>query len=193
MVGVYKITNKINGKSYIGQSVDIKRRWAEHKARAFDPNNNCYDKPLYNSFRKHGIENFEFTVLEECSVDQINDLETFYIQQYNALVPNGYNLEAGAPDSKYYCSIALCKNCGITMSKYTQNNLCRSCYSKSTRLVERPNRDELKNLIRSTSFVALARKYGVSDKAITKWCIAENLPCRKSEIKAYSDKEWELI
>ena len=54
-------------------------------------------------------------------------------------------------------------------------------------------REELKNLIRNTSFVQIGNKYGVTDNAIRKWCDKFNLPRKKSDINSYSDEEWNLI
>ena len=87
-----------------------------------------------------------------------------------------------------------CMDCGAIISAKAQR--CKSCALKQRnhRIVkERPDRTELKHLIRNQSFLALSRKYGVSDNAIRKWCIAEGLPYKKSEINAYSDEEWALI
>lgn len=70
---------------------------------------------------------------------------------------------------------------------------CNSCNSLQQRTVERPSREELKVLIREKSFLEIGRMYNVSDNAIRKWCITENLPKKKTEIKAYSDEEWALI
>ena len=69
--GIYQIKNEVTGKIYIGQSNDINRRWSEHKSRAFDPNNNCYHKPLYLSMRKYGLEAFTLTILEECLLEKL--------------------------------------------------------------------------------------------------------------------------
>ena len=59
--------------------------------------------------------------------------------------------------------------------------------------VKRPNRDELKKLIRTTPFVHIAKKYNVTDNTIRKWCDAEKLPRRASDIKKISEEEWKLI
>lgn len=192
MVGIYKITNKINNKVYIGQSVDIKRRWYEHKARAFDPNNNCYDKPLYRSFRKHGLDNFLFEVIQECSVEEMNELETQYIHQFNSLVPNGYNLLESSVKNNFSI-VPICKECGKTISRDTKNKLCRECYVKSTRKVERPSKEELKNLIRTLPFTRIGAMFNITDNSIRKWCDEYKLPRTKKEIKQYSDEEWSKI
>ena len=69
MIGIYKITNKINGKIYIGQSNDIKRRFLEHTYR---------DKlPIDIAIKKYGKENFSFEILEECPTEQLNEKETY--------------------------------------------------------------------------------------------------------------------
>ena len=65
--------------------------------------------------------------------------------------------------------------------------------SMKNRTVERPSREELKHMIRSLPFTTIAKKYGVSDNAIRKWCNFEKLPSKKKDINAYSDEEWELI
>lgn len=57
----------------------------------------------------------------------------------------------------------------------------------------RPSREELKQLIRTESFLSIGRIFNVSDNAIRKWCIAENLPKSKTEIKKISDEDWEKI
>ena len=94
MIGIYKITNLINGKVYIGQSTNIKRRWKDHKKDAFWKNNPEYEYPLYRAMRKYGINNFSFEVLEECSKDELNDKEKFYITKYDSY-KNGYNQTEG--------------------------------------------------------------------------------------------------
>ena len=90
---VYKITNRINNKSYIGSSIRVEKRWQQHKNAAFNPNNKGYNYPLYCAFRKHGIENFNFEILKDdfSSVEEMQAFEACQILHYNSLVPNGYN------------------------------------------------------------------------------------------------------
>ena len=94
MVGIYKITNKINGKCYIGQSIHIEKRWWAHKHDAFLENGSGYDYPLYQSMRKYGLENFTFEVIDVCSVEELNEKEIYYIKFYESY-GKGYNQGPG--------------------------------------------------------------------------------------------------
>lgn len=84
------------------------------------------------------------------------------------------------------------KNYCIDCGKEIHHNAkrCIECEHKKQRKIEWPQRDELKEMIRSKSFSAIGRLYNVSDNAIRKWCKNYNLPFKKSEIKKYSDEEW---
>lgn len=85
--GIYKITNKINNHAYIGLSIDIERRWKEHKKMK-------YRACIYDAFIKYGIENFQFTILEECQKDKLNEQEKYWIAYYDTY-KNGYNSTSG--------------------------------------------------------------------------------------------------
>ena len=86
MIGIYKITNKINGKIYIGQSNNIKRRFLEHTYR---------DKlPIDMAIKKYGKDNFSFEILEECSLEELNEKETYWIKKLKSL-EYGYNCTVG--------------------------------------------------------------------------------------------------
>lgn len=90
---VYKITNLINNKSYIGSSTRVEKRWQQHKNDAFNLNNSKYNYPLYCAFRKYGIENFAFEIIKNdfSSIEEMETYEKEMIYFYNSLVPNGYN------------------------------------------------------------------------------------------------------
>lgn len=89
---------------------------------------------------------------------------------------------------EYFCEI-----CQKPITRYSNSGLCQDCFSKSRRTVERPSRQELKDLIRTMPFTKIGEKFGVSDNAIRKWCKLENLPSKVTEIKNFSDAEWEKI
>ena len=55
------------------------------------------------------------------------------------------------------------------------------------------SREELKDLIRTKSFLELGKKFGVSDNAIRMWCDAMSFPRTKKEINSYSDEEWDNV
>lgn len=83
--GIYKITNQINGKMYIGQSVHIERRWQEH----------CRPSTasvISKAIKKYGVQNFTFDIIEECEEKDLNKRESYWINEYQSLIPNGYNI-----------------------------------------------------------------------------------------------------
>ena len=88
----------------------------------------------------------------------------------------------------------ICPKCGNPKSE--KSSLCNSCAAKA-RIVpfeEMPvTRNELKSLIRSTPFTQIGVKYNVTDNAVRKWCDKFNLPRKVSDIKKYTDEEWELL
>lgn len=86
--GIYKIINLINNKQYIGQSIDIETRWQQHKT-----SNKNYI--LYQAFKKYGLENFSFEIIEECSKEKLDEREQYWIKYCNTLTPNGYNMTSG--------------------------------------------------------------------------------------------------
>jgi group I intron endonuclease len=98
-IGIYKITNKINGKAYIGQSINIEKRWKEHKKRYKNVNTRSYDYPLYKAFRKYGIDNFTFEIIEKCKEKKLNEKEIFWIEHYNTFF-KGYNQTLGGDHGK---------------------------------------------------------------------------------------------
>ena len=92
MIGIYKIRNLINNKVYIGQSINIARRWKDHRSAINDETYKDY--PLYKAIQKYGIENFEFSVIEECEKEELNEKEKYWISCYNSY-NNGYNQTKG--------------------------------------------------------------------------------------------------
>lgn len=233
MVGIYKITNKINGHSYIGQSIDIKRRWRDHKNKKI----NC-DTPLQRAFKKYGIDNFTFEVLEECSSESLNEKEQYYIMKYNTYY-DGYNATTGGQGTpngavkisqeqleeifnllenstltqkeiaeKYHVGMDTisdinygnsrhqsnrsypirsknkthCIDCGIEINYGTLR--CTNCNQMHQRKVKnRPSKEELFDLLKHNSFVAVGRMFNVSDNAIRKWCRNYNIPSKASDYR----------
>lgn len=86
-IGIYKITNLITNKSYIGLSKHIEQRWQEHK-------NGKGNKLLYQDFIIYGINNFSFEIIEECPQEQLRQKEEYWINFYNTY-KDGYNQNPG--------------------------------------------------------------------------------------------------
>jgi group I intron endonuclease len=75
---IYKITNNINKKVYIGQTNNLKKRWNEHK-RLGNSNNSSkksINSKLYSAMKKYGVENFTIEVIEE-STENYNEREKY--------------------------------------------------------------------------------------------------------------------
>ena len=101
MIGIYKIENLVNHKVYIGQSIDIEKRYKEH-LRSGQPDKYSLkserDKkcPIHLAMQKYGVENFELTILQECKKEEMDDLEIYYIKKYRSLDKKfGYNISPG--------------------------------------------------------------------------------------------------
>lgn len=88
---------------------------------------------------------------------------------------------------KYYCL-----KCG--KNEVSQDgNYCEECSRIASRVVDRPSRKELKEMVRNKSFTFIGNKYGVSDKAVVKWCKYYGIPSRKSDINKLTEEEWNKI
>lgn len=96
---IYKITNNINGKVYIGKTnYTIEKRWKEH----------CHDykklsfqkRPLYRAMAKYGPENFSIEEIENVSVEQENERERYWIEYFQSF-KNGYNATIGGDGKPY--------------------------------------------------------------------------------------------
>lgn len=93
MIGIYKITSP-NNRIYIGQSINITSRWYDYKRK---PANRQIR--LNRSFIKYGIDNHLFEVIEECSVELLNERERYWQDYYEVLI-NGLNCVLTATNDK---------------------------------------------------------------------------------------------
>jgi group I intron endonuclease len=136
---IYRITNLINKKVYIGQTVQlIRKRWARHICNARKKIN----KPLYNAINKYGKENFIIEEIEKCQFyNQLNERERFWINFYKSTQINfGYNITDGGNQGRcpqeVYDRIGL-KRRGVHLSEKTKKLISESnkgkIFSKETR------------------------------------------------------------
>lgn len=91
--GIYKITNQTNGYCYIGQAVDMAKRWKEHAKCGLGIDTPASNK-LYKAMQEDGLNNFSFELLEKCSKDELDEKEKYYINLYKSK-EYGYNTLAG--------------------------------------------------------------------------------------------------
>jgi len=127
--------------------------------------------PPQNNQNYNKAENYELTVILS-TLENYND---FQYHEVNHIQPK-----------KYYC-----KNCGKEIG--SKAVLCINCLSIKNRIVDRPSRQTLKDLIRTKPFTQIGEDYKVTDNAVRKWCDYYNLPRKKTEINNFSDEEWENI
>lgn len=98
---IYIISNDINNKVYIGQTIEtVEKRYKDHISAS--KSSNTKGVILYNAMRKYGVEHFIVKELKKISCisntelrDKINELECYYISKYNSQNPNGYNITSG--------------------------------------------------------------------------------------------------
>lgn len=93
VTGIYKITNQLNGIYYIGQAVDVAKRWKDHAKCGLGIDAPASNK-LYAAMQQDGLENFTWELLEKCSSAELNEKEKFYIELYQAK-EYGYNSTKG--------------------------------------------------------------------------------------------------
>lgn len=95
---IYCATNKVNDKSYIGQTFQFEKRRHDHFKKSEDKG---HKRPFHAALQNHGRENFEWRILEEVdSLEAANEAEEFYIGYLNTLYPNGYNLVPGGNNKR---------------------------------------------------------------------------------------------
>ena len=94
MAFIYKITNDVNGKVYIGKTLrSVEKRWKEHIKDS--KREHIESRPLYRAMNKYGIDNFRIETIEECSDELVEEREVFWIKGYNSFGKNGYNATIG--------------------------------------------------------------------------------------------------
>jgi group I intron endonuclease len=135
--GVYKITNKVNGKLYVGSSNNIENRWHQHKLQLRDGIHT--NQHLQSAWNLYGEDSFMFEIIEECSPEIQFEREQYYLNTLNPFEERGYNIVRQI--SKEYSSdnymIKQCKMCGKNyntfshLSKYCER--CKEILAESTK------------------------------------------------------------
>lgn len=177
MAYIYKITNDINNKIYVGKTnLDIKTRWRTHLADRTREHN--LNRPLYRAMNKYGIEHFHIEEIEECSIEEAPIREQYWIEHYNSY-HYGYNATLGG-DGKTLIDydkvlelydttqlqlnqIAKIMNCGVDAIRYIV-----AANRENPNWMERTNKSKCKAV-----WCVEEKKYFSSMKAAAEW-LAEN-------------------
>jgi hypothetical protein len=148
--GIYRIYNKVTNKSYIGQTINLKKRLIDH--RYLLKSNKHINTYLQNSFNKYGLKNFEFNILEYCNKEDLDEKEIYYIDKFNSL-EDGYNLIDGGSNKSY---LTLQKKCYLYNIK-TKDIINFDSVSSCARYLKRHH---------STVLKAIEKNYIVNEKFI---------------------------
>lgn len=97
--GIYKITNLINGKVYVGQSCRIYERWMHHRSDL--RHDSAANGHLQQAWNKYGEDNFAFEVVEECDIAMLDQREIFWINKLDSRI-SGYNMTDGGGGIRGY-------------------------------------------------------------------------------------------
>jgi group I intron endonuclease len=159
MQGIYMIKNKINNKIYIGSSININNRWNQHKSSLL----RGVHKSRYfqNSYNKHGIENFEFSVME--IIDNQSQLlirEQYYLNLYKPYErDNGYNIDKSAEHSRL----------GMKHTKETKEKISK--IFKGRKLSENHRKNVIKSLIGREKSEETRGKIGLKNRKFNEECV----------------------
>ena len=136
--GIYKITSP-SGRIYIGQSINLEKRFKTYR------NGHCKKQPrLINSFKKHGVENHQFDIIEYCSEEELNCSERFWQDEFDVLSENGLN--------------CVLQECGQTRKIYSEE--FKKLKSEKTSLNKKVI--DLKTLETYPSIISAANTIGMS-------------------------------
>ena len=155
IIGVYKITNTVNGCFYIGSSLNVKHRMSVHRCKSMWkqlPSNK-----MYQDMAEIGVEKFTFEIIEECDKSVLREREQYYIEllqpQYNQLYAKGWNIERHKKTREAFEKTERRK---IQHRMYNQSDKCketRNIYQQSegykNLVKKRCNTDEWRELQRN--------------------------------------------
>lgn len=201
---IYKITNRVNNKVYIGQT----HFTVEHRFKQHIKNFNIEHRkqPLYNAFAKYGIENFVVETIEEVECSKLNEREMYWIAYYDSF-KNGYNANLGGNGNLYswtdsqYEEIKSLYLSGFTLKKISElyevsattiSGILKSLKVKIRRNPMDMNNYEAQELIKDYqigfTLTTLAKRYNTDRETVKRFLISKGVPIRKRHL-IIDDKE----
>ena len=135
MYSIYQYVNKRNGHMYIGFSNDPERRYRDHKKSSFNPNDKDYNDTVHKAIRKHGLENFDFNIIESNieTISEAKERERYWIKFYNTYENKEHYNETPGGDCPGFNTVHKGEEHG--MAKLTDEDVkyCRQCYKDGFR------------------------------------------------------------
>ena len=178
--GIYLITNVVNRKVYVGQSLCVNNRISKHKSYL----RSCKHENQYlqRAFDKYGESNFTFSILEYCGVEELDDKEIMYINLFDSMnIEKGYNLESGGNLGKIVSESTREKKRGKNNPRYnvkaneeTRHKMIASSRGKNAKLVEQDVIEIKQMLIKGLQQKEIAECFGVNLSTINKIATFKN-------------------
>lgn len=196
--GIYIIKNTYDGKVYIGQSVDVKRRIRDHKRLLkFGIHKNTYLQNAFNLYKEH----MDFRIIEMCEIRELDDREQHWIKEFDSTNrAKGYNRESGGSEGQEWCKESKEARKGEGNPMFGKHH--SSEFVEWMRIHNRASSDKLtvndvENIKKALSVgeqqVKLAKEYKVTISTINKIASAKNwgwvLPGLNTDIKKSIDGE----
>jgi group I intron endonuclease len=181
MIGIYKITSP-SGKVYIGLSKNIEKRWRGYSTKK---KTMPQQRKLYYSFKKYGVENHKFEVLEECKFEELVEKEIYYIKKYDS-VEKGLNVSRGG---YYFWEVNLGKkhkkSTIVKMKEYWAEN----AKSRSKETIEKISKTKRENPRETTpEMIKMYRDTSTLKKAILQYDLGGNFIAEYESINEASRK-----
>jgi group I intron endonuclease len=133
---IYILENKINKKCYVGQTIQLfTKRFRSH----------CQSHSIIGkALRKYGVENFNKILIEDIQETELDKFEVEYIQKYNSISPNGYNLETGGHKNKHISEETKIKIGEGNKGKYVSEETKRKISKARKKQIMKPHSEETK-------------------------------------------------
>ena len=158
--GVYKITNKLNGKFYIGSSNDVEHRWRQHRLQLKDKTHK--NKHLQYAWNLYGEDNFMFDIIEECFPEMQFEREQYYLDTLNPFEERGYNIVRRI-SKEYLSDNYTTKKCIICNKEYsTFSHLSKYC-ENCKQILEESSKDWWKTWVNESITTGDVVSWGYDD------------------------------